>query len=87
MNPTTGKISSKLYRCKRCGHEERKDTNHFGECYSWGHVNTCPKCPPWAKYPEFGGSTTWVCVEPVPEGMDKPANWLIVTMTVKAGGV
>ena len=57
------KITFKKYECKRCGHVKEIDTNHFGECYSWGHYNTCPNCPPWAKYPEFGGSTTWVCLE------------------------
>jgi DNA-directed RNA polymerase subunit RPC12/RpoP len=75
VNPTTGKVTSKLYRCSRCGHQQHISTNHFGECYSWGRVNTCPKCSPWAKYPEFGGATTWECGEPLPEGMDKPAGW------------
>lgn len=53
----------KLYRCKRCGHETTQDTNHTGEAWSWGHFNTCAKCPPWAKYPEFGGQTVWECIE------------------------
>lgn len=26
-------------------------------------VNTCPACPPFKKYPEFGGATVWDCVE------------------------
>ena len=77
MNPTTGKITSKLYRCKRCGHEEHKSTNHYGECYSWGNFNTCPACPPYTR------PTTWVCAEPCPPDMDTPANWQ--TVTVKVG--
>lgn len=80
-------ISEKLYSCKRCGHESRQKTNHFGETYSWGRVNACEKCPPWAKYPEFGGLTTWICMEkekievPSPEekrvAMENPtvADW------------
>ena len=51
--------SHKLYMCTRCGCKKEIKTNHDGNCWSWGKVNTCPQCPPWAKYPEFGGSTTW----------------------------
>lgn len=57
------KITFKKYKCKRCEHEKEIDTNHYGECYSWGRYNTCPACPPYAKYSEFGGSTTWICME------------------------
>lgn len=53
----------KHYKCGRCGFEKRIATNHYGNCWSVGHVNTCPKCPPWAKYPEFNGQTIWVCQE------------------------
>lgn len=60
------KIERKAYKCKRCGTEKLIETNHFGECYSAGHYNTCPSCPPWAKYPEFGGTTTWECVAKPP---------------------
>lgn len=81
--PTIGAVRSKTYRCKRCGHEQQIKTNHFGECYSMGHFSCCPACPPWAKYPEFGGSTTWICVEPCPAEMDKPANWQVATVAVK----
>jgi hypothetical protein len=56
-------ISEKDYRCKRCGHVKKQSTNHYGETYSLNHYNTCPKCPPWAKYSEFGGITVWECVE------------------------
>lgn len=59
--------TEKRYRCKRCGYIGKQTTNHYGETYSIGHYNTCPKCPPWAKYAEFGGSTVWECVDK-PEG-------------------
>jgi hypothetical protein len=26
-------------------------------------VGVCPRCPPHAKYPEFGGQTIWECIE------------------------
>lgn len=58
--------TTKLYKCSRCGHIEQIKTNHYGECYSLGHYNCCPACPPWAKYPEFGGSTRWLCQEQPP---------------------
>jgi len=58
--------TEKKYKCSRCGHEQMINTNHYGECYSLGHSNTCEKCPPWAKYSEFGGSTTWICMEKNP---------------------
>lgn len=57
------KATAKQYRCTRCGHIETQTTNHYGKTYSIGHHNTCPECPPWAKYPEYGGSTTWEYVE------------------------
>ncbi len=63
MNETILKQSFKKYKCSKCGHETEQKTNHYGQTYSWGHFNTCPKCPPHAKYPEFGGSTIWECQE------------------------
>lgn len=59
----SAKITKKRYACQRCGHEVTQKTNHYGETYGLGHFNTCPKCPPWAKYPEHGGAQVWVCVE------------------------
>ncbi len=59
----TAKISEKKYHCIRCGYIKKQITNHYGQTYSMGTHNACPKCPPWAKYPEFGGSTIWECVE------------------------
>ena len=53
----------KRYRCRRCKHEKTQTTNHHGPTWSWGRVNTCPKCPPHAKYPEFGGQTVWDCMD------------------------
>lgn len=58
--------TEKTYRCDRCGHESRQVTNHHGSTWSFGHYNTCPKCPPWAKYPEFGGQTKWTCADQEP---------------------
>jgi hypothetical protein len=46
-------------------------------------LNCCPKCPPWAKYPEFGGSTVWECVEPLPAGMARPDNWVQAKVTLR----
>jgi len=56
-------ITEKRYECTRCGYVGKQNTNHYGETWSWGHHNTCPNCPPWAKYPEFGGQTTWRYME------------------------
>ena len=56
-------ITRKKYRCKRCGHVVEQSTNHYGQTYSFGHYNCCPACPPWAKYPEYGGLTVWECCE------------------------
>jgi hypothetical protein len=57
------KITEKRYKCKRCGYISLQETNHYGETYSFGHFNCCPKCPPWAKFQEFGGTTVWECLE------------------------
>lgn len=67
--PTTERIRGKRYRCKECGHEKEIDTNHYGECYSWGGHNTCPQCPPYKR------PNTWVCMETPPEGMERPPKW------------
>ncbi len=56
-------ITIKRYACNRCGHVERQSTNHHGSTWSWGRINTCPVCPPWAKYSEFGGRTVWTCLD------------------------
>lgn len=64
--------SLKPYACKRCGHVKEQMTNHYGDTYSWGRYNCCPACPPWAKFPEFGGATVWVCQAENPR-RQKPA--------------
>ena len=55
------KVTNKLYICSECGEPKIQDTNHFGKCYSLGRFNTCPICPPFKKYPEYAGLTTWIC--------------------------
>lgn len=57
---------SKPYRCTKCGHVQHIVTNHHGPCWSFGRSNVCPVCPPYAKYPEYGGHTDWECLEPAP---------------------
>lgn len=56
-------VAPKRYACKRCGHEVTLETNSYQPVVSYGHYNSCPKCPPWAKYPEFGGQTVWMPLE------------------------
>lgn len=58
-----GAITDKRYKCTKCGHEMMITTNHFGNCWSIGHFNCCSQCPPYSKYPEFGGQTFWECQE------------------------
>ena len=60
--PTT----KKKYKCTQCGHVTEQDTNHYGQTYSLGRYNACPKCPPFRKYAEYGGGTTWECMEKPP---------------------
>lgn len=57
------KITEKRYKCRRCGQIVTQNTNHFGPTWSVGRFNTCPNCPPWAKYSEFGGQTIWDCID------------------------
>lgn len=67
MTEEHAKQSAKLYRCTQCGHVTTQTTNHTGSTWSWGRVNTCPTCPPHAKYPEYGGATVWEFVSEAPE--------------------
>lgn len=60
-------LTSKRYKCDRCGHIQEQSTNHYGPTWSIGRSNVCPKCPPWAKYGEFGGQTTWTCIDQEPK--------------------
>jgi DNA-directed RNA polymerase subunit RPC12/RpoP len=64
MGPT---MTLKRYACKSCGHETTQSTNHYGSTWSEGRYNTCPNCPPHAKYPEYGGATIWLCLEQLPK--------------------
>lgn len=57
------KATEKTYQCKRCGCLSTQKTNHYGDTWSWGRVNVCPACPPWAKYPEFDSQTIWRCCD------------------------
>lgn len=72
---TIGKVTHKLYKCVNCGHEQLQGTNHWGDIYPH-----CPKCQ-WKRPMEFG--SRWECLEPIPEGYDKPEPWV----TVKLGDV
>lgn len=58
--------TAKQYQCTRCGCISTKVTNHYGPTWSWNRVSVCPACPPFAKYPEFGGQTIWNCLETEP---------------------
>lgn len=55
------KQTAKKYKCSQCGHEKMDTTNHYGSTWSFGRFNTCPSCPPYKKYSEFGGQTIWEC--------------------------
>lgn len=60
MPQKTYPASNKPYACTRCGYtSEHHQTNHHAPTYNYGLMSTCPQCPPWAKLPEYGGSTTW----------------------------
>ncbi len=86
--PTTGKYSTKHYQCKACGQSKEIGTNHWGECYSLGNYNRCPKCgplPPDRRNPQavIYPVTVWVCAETPPAGMGKPEPWQRVTIRVE----
>lgn len=69
--PTTGRISSKPYRCTACGHISQIGTNHWGECYS-----SCVAC----SWKRPGQPTVQECLEPPPEGYGIPEKWKIVKL-------
>jgi len=70
-------MSYKSYQCKECGHEKEIDTNHYGECYSWGNYNTCPSCPPYKR------PNTWVCTAEVPKDGWVPEPWTKAEIKIK----
>lgn len=55
------KHSVKQYKCTQCGYITTQTTNHYGHTWSFGRMNCCPQCPPYKKYPEYGGQTIWEC--------------------------
>jgi hypothetical protein len=57
------KLSYKKYRCKECGAIKEIQTNHYGECYSAGHYNTCTAWPCKCAAAPFYNPTTWECLE------------------------
>lgn len=63
MAQTTGKVTSKAYRCSECGGVQQMSTNHYGECYPF-----CVQCQK---------PTRWLCMQVLPEGWEKPAPWKI----------
>jgi len=69
---TTGKQSSKLYRCQGCGHESHNTTNHYGKFY-----DRCRKCSP--KSP-MDAIKVHECLEPMPAGWARPEDWKIVKL-------
>ena len=66
---TTERVRKKAYACKACGHEKELETNHYGECYSFGTYTMCPNCH------DAEQVTVWVCQEAPPEGMGVPEPW------------
>lgn len=55
--------TNKKYKCSKCGHITTQCTNHYRLTTSHDKFNTCPQCPPYRKYPEYGGQTIWICME------------------------
>jgi DNA-directed RNA polymerase subunit RPC12/RpoP len=68
----TGKVTPKLYKCTECGFEQLHSTNHWGEIYP-----SCPNCS-WKKPMQLG--VVWECLEPIPEGYQKPEPWKMVKL-------
>lgn len=65
--PTTGPVSVKLYRCTRCGREEKHSTNHWGDIY--------PRCEGCSWKNPMDPSVVMECLEPMPNGYAKPEPW------------
>lgn len=82
MARTTSKISSKLYKCAHCGEEHFVATNHYGSIYS-----RCPNFRCVSRRPVINATykpPKHDCLEPLPEGMDRPEDWKVVTIEVAA---
>ena len=71
------KSSYKPYKCKRCGYEKEIQTNHYGECYSWGNYNTCPCCAPYKR------PNTWVFNGELPNNEEVPESLTKVSLIIK----
>jgi len=64
---TTGKYSVKLYKCTRCGLEQKHGTNHWGEIY--------PRCKGCSWKNPMDPTAVMVCLETMPSGYEKLAPW------------
>jgi len=73
------KITPKKYKCRECGHITTHSTNHYGETYSWGNYDVCPKCPPYKR------PTVWECCEDPSGDPDAwiPEPWTLTTVRVQ----
>jgi hypothetical protein len=58
----------KKYKCIECGFVKEQKTNHYMNTWSFGRYNCCPQCPPYKKFPEYGGKTNWKCIETKEKG-------------------
>lgn len=47
-----------------------------GKTYSFGRVNRCPNCG-WKRPMDV---TVWECIEPLPEGTERPEDWKVVKL-------
>lgn len=72
--PTTGKVTRKRYKCRRCGTESDHSTNHWGAIY--------PRCNACSWKNPMDPTVVMDCLEPMPAGYDKPEEWT----KVKQGG-
>ena len=64
---TTGRYSVKLYKCARCGLEQKHGTNHWGEIY--------PRCGGCSWKNPLAPQAAMVCLEQAPPGYGKPEPW------------
>lgn len=71
---TTGKITTKLYRCKKCGFEERHATNHYGDIYNIRCKGDCALGSPLDFFQAFE------CLDPIPDGWGVPEPWVEVRL-------
>jgi len=69
----TGRMSSKRYRCDRCGFVSKQSTNHYGKIYNM----RCEDCS-WKNGTQ--PLVTMSCIEKLPKGYKKPEEWKSVTI-------